>query len=292
MPLLRSMLFTPGNNRHMIYKAGTRGADAIILDLEDAVPMADKDAARVTIRDAIPGIAEHGTVIYIRVNALTTGLTFEDLKWVVQPGIAGIILPKTESAKDVAEAGRVITEQETAHGLPPGSVSVVPLLESARGVLNALEVASAPRVIALAFGALDYTRDLGIALSMEGTELLYPRSHIAVVARAAEVSAIDTPWIDVADQEGLICDATLARNLGFHGKLLVHPGQIGPVNDVFSPSDADIAYASRVIAAFREAERAGLGAVSLDGKMIDEANYRYAKDVIARAEVIRAKRTQ
>jgi len=136
---------------------------------------------------------------------------------------------------------------------------------------------------------VDFTRDMGINLSREGTELFYARSHIAVAARAAEVQAIDTPWIDVADREGLVQDSERGRQLGFRGKLLIHPSQIEPVNKVFSPSEDEVEYAGKVVEAFSEAEAKGLGAISLDGKMIDVANFRQAQDLIALAEAIAQK---
>ena len=145
------------------------------------------------------------------------------------------------------------------------------------------------RIIALGFGSLDFTRDMRTSPSLEGTEVFYARSHIALVARAAGVQAIDTPWIDIADQEGLVEEAKLARQLGFQGKLLIHPSQIEPVHRVFSPSEGEVAYARKVVEAFREAEEQGLGAISLDGKMIDVANARQAQELIAKAEAMAQK---
>jgi citrate lyase subunit beta/citryl-CoA lyase len=164
---------------------------------------------------------------------------------------------------------------------------LVPLLETARGVLDAREIATASgRIIALAFGALDFTRDMGTSPSIEGTEVLYARSRIALVANAARVQAIDTPWIDIADTEGLVEETRRAKQLGFRGKLLIHPSQIEPVNQVFTPAEAEVAYARRVVEAFRAAEARGLGAISFEGKMVDVANARQAEDLIAWAEAI------
>jgi len=281
------MLFTPGNNMRMIYKAGTLRADAIILDLEDAVPMAEKETARIFIKDSIEQVAAGGVQVFVRTNAFTTGLAEEDLNWTVQAGLDGIVLPKAESKDDVLETEKLITALEKERELEPGGLVIVPILETARGVMNAYEIVTASRrVVAVAFGSVDFTRDMGINLSREGTELFYARSHIAVTARAADVQAIDTPWIDVADREGLVRDSERGRQLGFRGKLLIHPSQIEPVNRVFSPSEDEVEYARKVVEAFSEAEARGLGAISLDGKMIDVANFRQAQDLIAWAEVI------
>jgi citrate lyase subunit beta/citryl-CoA lyase len=290
MMLLRSMLFTPGNSMRMIHKAGTLGADAVVLDLEDAVPMMEKETARIFVKDSIERVGAGGTDVFVRVNALTTQLAAEDLNMVIQDGLDGIVLPKTESKVDVLEAERLIKDLEAQRGLKPGSQEIVPILETAKGVLNAYEIAMvSKRVIALAFGAVDFTRDMGTSLSREGTELFYARSRIAIVARAAGIQAIDTPWIDIADKEGLIQEAKNARQLGFRGKLLIHPTQIEPVNQVFSPSEGEIEYAMKVVEAFKEAEAKGVGAISLKGKMIDIANFRQAEELIALAETIAQK---
>lgn len=290
MRLLRTMLFTPGNNMRMIQKAGTLGADAIILDLEDAVPMADKETARIFVRDSIGDLSVKGPDVLVRVNALITGLAEEDLEWVVQKGLVGTVVPKVESKDDLVKVARLMDQQEKKKGIEPGSLALVPILETAGGVLNAYEIATASqRVIAVAFGAIDFARDMGISLSREGTELLYARSRVAMSARAAGVQAIDTPWIDIADKEGLVQEAKMARQLGFRGKLLIHPSQIEPINTVFSPSESEVEYGKKVVEAFQRAEARGLGAISLEGKMIDIANFRQAEEVLSLAEAIAQK---
>ena len=290
MRLLRTVLFTPGNNMKMICKAGTLAADALILDLEDAVPMADKETARTLVRDSIAELSAKGLDLLVRVNALTTGLAGQDLEWVAQEGLVGIVLPKVESRDDVLEFARLIDQQEKKKGKEPGSLLLIPILETAKGVLNAYEISMASqRIIAICFGALDYARDMGVTLSREGTELLYARSRLAISARAAGVQAIDTPWIDIADEEGLVREAEMARRLGFRGKLLIHPGQIEPVHRVFSPSQPEVEYATEVVAAFRASNARGVGAISLEGKMIDIANFRQAEDLLALDEAIAAR---
>ena len=291
MRVLRSMLFTPGNNPRMIDKAATLGADAVILDLEDAVPMAEKDTARVLVKDAVEVVGAQGTQVFVRPNAIGTGLTAEDLRWSVQRGLTGIVLPKTESREQVLEAVDWIRALEAERDLDPGSVVLMPLLETAKGVLSAQEIAAASeRIVAVAFGAVDYTRDMGTSLSAEAIELFYAQSYIALVARAYGVQAIDSPCITIRDQEVLVAEARRSRQLGYRGKLLIHPGQIEPVNQVFSPSEEEVAHAQRVVDAFRQAEAQGLGAISLDGTMIDVANARQAKDLLSWAEAIHRKR--
>ncbi len=289
MMLLRSMLFTPGNNMRMITKAGARGADAVILDLEDSVPVPDKETARLFVRDAMGDIGRHGSRVFVRVNAPETGLCEADLAWVVREGLDGIILPKAENRSDVVALSDRLDglEAETERGLASGSIAIVPLLESAKGIVNAHAVASAsPRVAALAFGGVDFCRDMGIDRTDEGTELLYARAHVAISARAVGIFAVDTPCLATRDRERLLADARAARGLGFRGKLLIHPSQVDPVNEVFSPPQAGVARAREIVAAFEEAREQGAGAISLDGKMIDEANYRQAVDLLATAEII------
>lgn len=293
MELLRSMLFTPGNNLRMIQKTGSLGADAVILDLEDAVPIGEKETGRLFVRDSVEQVAAKGPSVFVRVNALPTGLTAEDLRWAVQPRLKGIVLPKSESKEDVLTCAGWIAELEKEQGIEPGSTVLVPLLETAKGVLLAWEIATASqRVIALAFGAIDFTRDMGTNLSAEGAEIFYARSHVAIAARAAGLQAIDTPWTDITDIEGLVREAKVARQLGFKGKLAIHPNHVESLHRVFSPSEAEIAFARRVVVAFREAEAQGLGAISLDGRMIDVANARQAEQVMAWAEMIDSKRKE
>lgn len=282
MLLLRTMLFVPGNNMRMLHKAGTLDADAIIIDLEDAVPIEDKETARVFVRDGIEKVSKAESMVFVRVNGLATGLAGQDLEESVCEGLDGIVLPKAESKKDILDTEAILEKIEKQKGLRVGSIIIVPILETAKGVLNAAEVAFASkRVAGLSFGAVDFTRDLGVSLSKEGTELSYPRAHIALAARAAGIPSVDTVFIDIMDREGLIRDSKAAKQLGFRGKLLIHPNQIQPVNEIFTPTQQEVEYCKRVVATFKEAQTRGAGAISLDGKMIDYANYRQAEDILA-----------
>ena len=274
----------------MITKAATLPADAIILDLEDAVPLPDKATARIMIRDSIKGVKLGGTYVFVRVNALTTNLTTEDLKFVAVEGLDGLMLAKTETKSDIVELDSMLEETEKGGGLEPRSLKVVPLIESAKGVINAYEIASASeRIIAVAFGAGDYYRDLGrgASFSPEQTELLYARSRIVNCSVAAGVQAIDTVFFGLlTDREGFMKETMLALQLGFKGKLLIHPTQIEPVNKAFSPLPDEAEYARRVVEAFEEAQARGLGAISFEGKMIDYMNYKQAKDLVRLVEFI------
>lgn len=290
MRLLRSILFTPGNNMRMIYKTPTLAMDAVILDLEDSVPMIEKDTARVFIRDTLDLAGSGGAEVYVRINGLTTGLTAQDCDFVIQKGLDGVMLPKVESKEDVIESEKIIEKLEKERGMKSGSIVLIPTLETAKGVVNVYEIAvSSKRVIAIGFGAVDFTRDMGTSLSKEGTELFFARSQVAIAARAAGVQALDTVFIDLADKEGLIKDSQLAKQLGFKGKFLIHPSQIEPVNQIFSPLPKEIEYAKKVVSAFKEAEARGLGAASLEGRMIDIAVFRQAEDLLALAEAIAKK---
>jgi len=288
--LLRSMLFTPGNNMRMLSKAGSRGADAVILDLEDSVPMPDKETARLFVRDALGDVGSGGSRVFCRVNAFATGLLEEDLSWIVRTGLDGIMLPKAEDADGVARLSGLLETLEKEHALEPGSVAIMPLVESAKGIMKAAEVASAsPRIVGIAFGGVDFCRDMGIEPTDDGIELQYPRAAVAIAARAAGVISIDTPCIAARDTDRLVAESRAARGGGFGGKLLIHPSQVEPVNEVFSPSERDLESARRVVAAFEEAKEHGAGAISLGGKMVDEANYTQAVDLIAAAEEIAAR---
>jgi len=294
MMILRSMLFVPGNNMRMIIKSATLPADAIILDLEDAVPLPDKATARIMIRDSIKGIKLGGSYVFVRINALTTNLTSEDTRLVTVEGLDGIMLPKTETKSDIAELDNILVKAEEASGLEPRSLKVVPLIESAKGVVNAYEIASvSQRVTAVAFGAGDYYRDLGrnvAFISPEQTELLYARSRIVNSSVAAGVQAIDTVFFGLlTDREGFIKETMLAVRLGFSGKLVIHPAQIELVNKAFSPSKEEAEYAGRVVRAFEAAQARGLGAISFEGKMIDEMTYKQAKDVVSFVRLIAEK---
>ncbi|MFC1957177.1 HpcH/HpaI aldolase/citrate lyase family protein [Chloroflexota bacterium] len=294
MVILRSMLFVPGNSMRMIYKAATLPADAIIFDLEDAVPIPEKSTARIIVRDSINIVKSGGPYTFVRLNALATKLTEEDLKLVIVKGLDGVMLAKAEGTPDIVELDRILTRIEKDSSLTTQNIKIIPLIESARGVINAYNMATASkRIVALAFGSGDYYRDLGRSvdsLSQEQTELLYARSHIVNSSVAAGVPAIDTVFFGLlTDREGFVRETMLAARLGFKGKLLIHPTQIEPVNNAFSPSSEETEYARRVVSAFEEARKRGLGAISFEGKMIDYMNYKQVNELVKQADLIAEK---
>ena len=294
MALLRSVLFVPGNNMRMLVKAATLTVDAVILDLEDSVALADKETARIFIRDSIKPIKSSGVSVFVRVNALSTELTLKDLEFVVVEDLDGIMLPKTETKADIFKLEHLLGYVEHNSGLKIGNIKIIPMVETAKGIMNVHSIAAASeRIIAIAFGAGDYYRDIGrsiSSLSSEQNELLYARSKIVNDSRAAGISAIDTPYMGLlTNKEGLEKETEAALRLGFKGKLLIHPNQIKITNYLFSPSKDEIEYAKRLVAAFEEAQGKGLGAVSFEGKMIDEMHYQQAKELLDFAKIIAEK---
>ncbi|MFN8525414.1 MAG: CoA ester lyase [Chloroflexota bacterium] len=272
---IRSMLYAPGNKPRLVSKVATFGSDAIILDLEDAVPIAEKVATRDAVRAALPTL-QPGPLRYVRVNSLDTGWTFADLDAVVCADLDGIKLPKVESPRDLELVDLHLRRLERDRGLPEGRIDLAPIIETARGVLNAREIAaSGTRVRKLGFGAGDYCRDVGTRFSgnlweADGLELISARTQVVLASRAAGLDPpIDTVWLDIRDNEGLERDATVALRLGFQGKSAIYPGQIEVIHRVFSPSAADIDYARRVDAAFAEAEAAGSASIQVDGRLVD-----------------------
>ena len=279
MELLRSLMFVPGHRPRMVQRALGVGEftqsdlDVAILDLEDGVPLDEKDRARAAIAAAL-GLPRSGDgpARYVRVNRESAARDV-DLAAVLRSGLDGIVAPKIDGPDEVALLARDLDEREDAARIARGSVRIVPSIESARGLLEAHAIArSSDRVVALLFGAEDFARDLGLPAERvaEAAELLYARSAFVVAAVAARRQAIDGIWPDVADADGLRRDALQARRLGFTGKSLIHPGQIETANEIFSPSAAEVSYARRVVDAFDGAQRKGEGAVALDGKMLDQ----------------------
>jgi len=295
MRVLRSMLFVPGNNWRMIERAKKENEDAVILDIEDAVPIGEKETARWFIKDAIPMFSAASIDAFVRVNSLTTGLISDDLHFAIQQDLTGIVLPKSESRTDITRLDKIMRKEERAKRIKPGSVAILPIIETAKGILNAQNIARASkRVVALAFGAADYMRDLGrsyITMSETETEILYARSHLALASRVAGVPAVDTPFFGLTiDEKGLVRQAMLAAQLGFKGKLVIHPGHVDPVNQVFTPSKEDIEQSKKIMKAYEDATKMGLGAASLEGRMIDYATYEMAKEQLSFVEVIEHKR--
>lgn len=284
MPLLRSLLFVPGNRPKMLDKAPGSGADAIVLDLEDSVPPAEKEAARHMVRERVASYGPLPCIVTVRVNAISTGFTADDLAAVVVPGLQGITLPKCQSAAEMRELDRLLGEAERRAGLPVGEVPVIACVETAYAVLRTAEIANVgPRVAAVNLGAEDFCADMGVPRTKEATELFLPRATIALCCRAAEIQALDCVFADFSDEAGLRHESAVARGLGYNGKYLIHPSQIGPVNEIFTPPAPEVAYARRVITAFEAGVAAGSAAVNLDGKMVDTPVVNRARKLLALA---------
>jgi len=290
--VLRSLLFVPGNNYRAIVKSPKINCDAIIFDLEDSVPIEDKETARIFVRDAVKEIDLKGKMKIVRINSWDSGFAETDLEEVVRKGLDAVMLPKSESRDEILRLDKYLTKLETSRGIKTGSIKIIPLIESHKGVINAYEIARASsRCIALSFGALDYYRTLGrtyFKFSEDQYELLFARSMIVNSAKAAGLRAIDSPFLGLlVDKDGLRRESNLAWQLGFDGKLAIHPNHVEIINDVFTPSEEDVRQAREIVKVYEEAKAHGLGATTLHGKMIDYATYVQAKELLDSYEVIK-----
>ena len=283
----RSMLFLPGNSPNILLNADFLGSDSIILDLEDAVAPTEKDAARILVRNAITSLGYTREVI-VRINPVESPYWQKDLRAII-PVKPDMIMPtKVGCAADVKIVDDFITQLEKEFGMEEGGVKMIPLIETALGVENAYEIASADsRVTAIFLGGEDFTADMRCKRTKEGTEIFYARSRMVLAARAAGVDVYDTPWTDVEDYDGLIEDAKFAKSLGFTGKSSISPRHIPFINEVFSPTEEEIQYARDVFACIEKAKAEGKGVVSLRGKMIDAPIVARARQVLEAAEAIR-----
>ncbi|MFA7502427.1 MAG: citrate (pro-3S)-lyase subunit beta [Anaerovoracaceae bacterium] len=283
--LRRSMMFVPGNNPGMIKDAGIYGADSIMFDLEDSVSIAEKDAARFLVYQALRTLDFGAKEIVVRINDLESGLGIRDLEAIVRAGVHIVRLPKTDSAQDVVDCEQEIVRIEREAGIPEGRTGMMAAIESANGVLNAKEIAfSSDRLIGIALGAEDYVTDLKTTRS-DGTELLFARCMILNAARAAGIDALDTVFADVNDEAGFIEEVKLIKKLGFDGKSIINPRQIEPLHKAFMPSEADLEKARAIMEAIAEAEARGSGVASLKGKMIDRPVVLRAQRMLALADV-------
>lgn len=287
---IRSALFVPGNRLDRVEKALATDTDMVLIDLEDAVPPAQKAEARAGVAGKLAQL-ENSRVL-VRVNAIDSQFVAADLKAVVAAAPAGLMVPKVQSAADVERIDRMILATEKAAGLEAGSLPVIALIESAQGVVNVDAIAQAGRetgrVHTAAFGAADYTLDLGASISAGGEELIYPRSRVCLACRAAGLEPpIDTPFLaDLKDLAALETDAKRSKQFGFQGKLCIHPIQIEVVNRVFSPSQAEIEFAVQVVAAFEAAEAEGQGAIQVAGKLVDLPVVEEARRIMRLADLL------
>lgn len=254
----------------MLAKSLASGADALVWDLEDGVPPAEKANARLTIRRALDALPAGSPVIWIRINSVVAGVLDEDLAAVVHPKLHGVLLSKAESAEQMQALDKGLAKWEKKLGVPSGAVRSHGILETAAGVASAQAIAKASsRVESISLGAEDFTLDLGTSRSKEGVELMYARGCIILAAAVARVQAIDTVYSDLQDEDGLAHESRLARQLGFRGKFALHPKQVAAINTAFSPSETELAFARKVVAAFAEAQSGPAGVIVVDGRMVD-----------------------
>ncbi|MBX6377953.1 MAG: HpcH/HpaI aldolase/citrate lyase family protein [Clostridia bacterium] len=289
---LRSLLFVPGHKASWADKALASGADGLILDLEDAVPNAEKEGARCTVRESLARLRRQSTVaLYVRPNAWETGMAGFDLDAVVCAELDGLFLPKVYTVEDVLRFDTLLAYFEQREGLPVGRIELVVCLETAASYYRAYELARAcPRVACLAAppgkGA-DVQRELGYQWTEENLETLYYRSHAVLAARAAgHAYILGGLWQDIRDLEGLRREATRNRQLGFTGEVVIHPSHVPVVNEIYSPTAEELAYYRGLVQAFEAAERAGSGAVNYEGAHIDYAHVKTARQVLELARAL------
>ncbi len=298
MPLNRTYLFAPGNHPRRVEKALGLEADAVILDLEDAVALADKAASRAPVAAALK--LPRRCRGYVRVNAPASPFCYRDLVETIHPKVDGVFLPKVESAADLHAIDWLLAALEREHGIAEGTLDLVPQLETAAGVARVDRILQAKnlrpyrgawRVKRVAFGAADYCLELGIVPSLEEPELAEARARIVLASRAAGVEGpLDSPWFHLRDMEGFRRALERSRRGGFQGRLCVHPDQVPVANAAFTPAPDEVARAERIVAAFRQAEAKGAAAVEVDGQMVDYPIVYRAQALLDAAREIAAKR--
>jgi citrate lyase subunit beta / citryl-CoA lyase len=276
--LRRTMLYIPGNNPNMMQNGGVYGADGVMLDLEDAVAISRKEDARVLVRNMLQSMNFYKAEITVRINGLQTEFAQADLEAIVPVKPDAIRIPKVETPEDIKKADELISKIEKENKIKIGTTKIHAMLETALGVENAFQIAKAsPRVEVITIGGQDLTADMGVKKTLGGAEIAYARQRIVMAAKAAKIAALDTIFADVNDEEGLIRETELIKELGFDGKAVINPRQIGAVHKVFSPKPEEVEKATRIVSAFRKAQKDGVGVFAIDGKMIDAP-------VVARAE--------
>ena len=295
MKPLRTALFAPGSKDRVMAKALESGADAVIFDLEDSVPVAAKAEARGLVAKAIDGVAaanRSGPAVTVRVNAAATGLLADDLLAVVRPGLDAIFLPKAENVAEVELAASYLDRYEAARSVHYRTVEIILMIESALGVYRCFDLINAsPRVAGTCIGVAqdgDLQTDLGCGWSVEGTELLYARSKVLLDTRAAgKPYPLDGVFSNLADEDALIKDTRLSARLGYVGRTVIHPKQIEPVRRAYAVPEGEVAYYTKVVKEFEAVEKTGVAAITIEGKLVDYAMFQRAKRVLALAQLDR-----
>lgn len=285
--LRRTMLFVPGSNAGMIKDAGIYGADSLMFDLEDAVAISEKDSARLLVYNAVKTLDYGKTEIVVRINPLSSPYGRDDIEAMVRAGVDVIRLPKTETKEDIEAVEAVIEEVEKKIGREVGSTKMMAAVEGALGVVNAYSIATASsRLIGIALGAEDYVTNMKTKRYPDGMELLGARTQIIIAARAAGIYALDTVYSNVDNEEGFRREVELIKQLGFDGKSVINPRQIKPVHEIYSPTEMEIKKSIDIVTAAKEAEKQGLGVISLNGKMIDKPIIDRASRVLQLAKAV------
>lgn len=278
--VMRSMLSVPGIRERFIEKARDAEADVLCFDLEDSVAWDDKPAARRLLAEALPDFPARGRGVFVRTNGYDTGLIEQELDALVGPWLHGINVSKVESARDIQRLDDYLTMLERTRGLPDGHTAIVSWIENAAAVVNAYEICTAsPRLRGICVGGEDYAVSIGVRRTKGGAELALARQTAINAAHAAGIIPLDTPWTDLTDPQGYEDELARMREIGFRGKFCIHPDQLAPANRVFAPAESDIEWARRVVDAYQDGVANNLGAVALDGQMID-------KPVLEQAEAV------
>lgn len=281
--MFRTLLFIPGNNKRFIEKVKSLNADIICYDLEDSVPLNEKQMARDLVLQALNRKEDYGNKnVYVRINSYESGLAIADLDAIVCDEIDGVVVPKVNNKEEVTHLACRLNNLERQNEMKK-KMGLMASIESAQGLVNSFSIATADlRVKMLVFGVFDFLNDMGLDYVPDGIEYSFARAKIPIDAKAAGVGAIDAIWQKVDDLEGLVHDAETARRLGYQGKCVIHPKQLQPVANVFLPSNNEIEWSRKVVQALEETMQRGkgIGAVTVDGKMVDAAHYRQAKSVL------------
>lgn len=279
----RALLYMPGDNWKMITKSLTLGVDSICMDMEDGAAINKKSEARATIVKALQELDFGGIEKLARINGVGSGWEKDDIEAVLPHRPDGIVIPKVESFEDVEWAHRIMEAAELKHGWPLNSIRILIGVETAKGVLNLKEIAAHPRLDAIIFGGEDFAASIGATRTRDAVELLYAREAVVIACAANDLQAIDIVTIDYKDLDALRNESEFGAGLGFSGKQIIHPNQVPVVQKAFTPSDEAIAHAKRIVETFEASQQAGMGAYSLDGKMIDMPLLKNAQKVLARA---------
>ena len=283
--LRRTMMFLNAQKPGLIKDPYIYKPDSIMLDLEDAVAEKEKDAARFSLYHALREINYRGIECIVRINGLDSELWKEDIRCAVSGGADGIRIPKTETAEDVKRVEKAVEEAENEFGIERGKFLIMAALESAKGVLNALDICNASeRLFGIALSGGDYTKDLQTRITGTGVELMGARQHMIIAARAAGVQCFDTVYTDLDDMEGFKKDVETIHLMGFDGKSIINPRQIAPVHEIYTPTQNEIVFSQKVVKEIEEKKKLGIGVFTVDGKMIDIAFYDGAKRTIELAK--------